>query len=1100
MGYKFAFDLGLTSCGWSVVKVDEFQNVISFEDMGVRIFPDGRKYRNPEPLCVERRDKRSLRKRFDRILERKVKVLCLLKENGMMFSSDDERKNPYELRALAVNKRLPLSEFGRILFNLSFRRGFKSNRKEIKKDNKNNSGLSKAMKELDTLLSGKTLGEFLYEKFCKNYKNRGNNNKIEKTRFSEQFDGQKLKDGALYPTREMYEFEFEKIWSKQAEFHSVLTDELKRKFYNAIFYQRPLKPQQLGFCMVEDGEYRIYKAHPLFQKFRVLQTVNQLEVVESGKKQNLTEEQRSKLVDILLKSFDGVSSAKSSRGTISFVEIIKKLKLPKSIKFNIESEKRDKIYADTTAFLMSRDDCFGPLWFKLSLEEQCKIIDMILDDEISEDKIKQCLEAYNLQERQIENILIQPLEEGTGSLSIKAINKVLPYLEKGELYNEACRLAGYHHSFFDGDMKMLSRLPYYGDVLKKSCVCDKNGIYKITNVSVHIALNQLRFIVNELIEKYGNPDSIAIEVARDLKVGTDGLKEINRKQAENKKINDKIIERLKTDLKIEKPSREDILKYKLWENLSKDPNKRLCVYTGRPIKMMDLKEGFVQIEHILPFSRTLDDSIANKTLSFAGANSYKGNKTPYEAFSESKDDYNWDEILERAKNLPANVRWRFEKDAMEKFAKNGGPIARALNDTRYITTMAVSYLKHICKRVSDCYGLPGQMTAFMREIWGLNFYKDKRQDDVYRSSHIHHAIDAFVVACMTRGQLKILADNADNVKVKNKDYSAGKDWQRRMSSDPFDGFDRHEFIKKCESTVISYRPKLKNPKDEKSTIGALHEDTAYSLLDFKRTKKGGLTSQTKALFVCRGLVSDLKEKDLANVCDSYAEKLVRDKVEAKDALSKFLKFCSDKGKKKIKLKKEVDFSNYIPVFRSKQERDAYHTAYENWYVQNGRGDKVKERKLMEILCENAQKAYKWYVGGNNFCADIYQINPEDKVFVKERGTYQVEIISNYMATLFKGEPLWKKKYPKARRVMRLKQDDQIMLEIDGKKCVYRVRGFGLNKQFFLRYNTDTKDTERSFNPCLDELIEKKIRKIYVSPIGEVIDNGFDTKWSNKDDK
>ena len=89
----------------------------------------------------------------------------------------------------------------------------------------------------------------------------------------------------------MYEDEFDRIWSKQAEFHDILTDELKGKFYNAIFFQRPLKPQQRGFCMFEDGELRIYKAHPLFQRFRALQTINQMEIDDKP----LTEEQREAL-------------------------------------------------------------------------------------------------------------------------------------------------------------------------------------------------------------------------------------------------------------------------------------------------------------------------------------------------------------------------------------------------------------------------------------------------------------------------------------------------------------------------------------------------------------------------------------------------------------------------------------------------------------------------------------------------------------------------------------------------------------------------------------------------------------------------------------
>ena len=775
MGYKFAFDLGSTSCGWSVVKIDENQNVIDFEDMGVRIFSDGRDDKTKEPLSVSRRNARTSRVRHDRILERKEKILNLLKENGMMFSDTDERENPYELRADAVSKQISLSELGRVLFQLSLRRGFKSNRKE----NKNDEGgkLKKATEELKQKLNNQTLGQFLWKKFQDNKKN--GEEKSDKTRFSEQFVGNKIKEDSLYPTREMYQDEFEKIWAEQSKYCSILTDALKKKFNNAIFYQRPLRTQELGFCMFEDGEHRIYKAHPLFQKFRVLQTINQLKIISSNTKQDLSEEQKNKLIEILLKTFDGVSNSKTARGTISFTEIKKKLfpkELQKNNKFNIESDKREKVYADTTSFLMSKEDCFGSKWFDLSIEEQGEIVSKILDSSIEDDKIKAYLKKYNLSEQQIDNILIQSLEEKTGSLSEKAIKKILPYLEQGQLYSDACKSAGYNHSFFDDNIKMLNELPYYGNILKKSCVCDKNGIYKITNVSVHIALNQLKLVVNELIKKYGNPDSVAIEVARDLKVGTQGLNDINREQTKNKKENDRI-NNILMEAGCIKPTKDDIIKYKLWENLAKNPEERRCVYSGKQINISDLLSGFVQIEHILPFSRTFDDSMANKTLSFAEANYYKGNKTPYEAFSDGKK-YNWNAILERAEKLSSNVKWRFEKDAMEKIAKDGGPIARALNDTRYMTRMAITYLKYICKNVSSCYGLPGQMTALMREIWGLNWFKNKEQDEMYRASHIHHAIDAFTVASMTRGQLQKLSANADKIEKLSDNYKESKSWKK----------------------------------------------------------------------------------------------------------------------------------------------------------------------------------------------------------------------------------------------------------------------------------------------------------------------------------
>ncbi len=1154
MGYKFAFDLGSTSCGWAVVKVDENNNIISFEDMGVRIFPDGRDNKSLEPLCVHRRDMRGARKRHDRILIRKSFLCSLLKENSMDFSNNDERKNPYELRAKAVTDKLSLPELGRVLFNLSLRRGFKSNRKEIKKDNKEGTGtLSDATRKLEGALNGKTLGQFLYERYKIN-----NENGI-KTRFSEQFDGNKLKEDSLYPTRAMYENEFETIWEKQVGFYpSVLTEELKGKLYNAIFIQRPLKPQERGKCIFEDDKYRIYKAHPLFQKFRVLQTINQLEIIVGNKSEKLSEEQKNLLKEILLKTFDGVSNAKSKLGEITFSELRKKLKLGRDVKFNLENEKRNSIQSNITSFLMSSDKCFGQKWFEISDDEKYKIIDMILDDEIEEAVIVDYLKnTYELFDENIENIILSPLEDGTGSLSKEAILKLLPYLEEWELYSDACEKVYGSHSDIDSDIEM-DRLPYYGEVLGKSCLPVKEGqgnkdeqkFGRITNVSVHIALNQLRQVVNALIDKYGKPQLVSIEVARDLKVGTKGLKEINDEQAKNKKENDKICDELKSAFGIQHPSREDIQKYKLWKELGDKDIDRCCVYTGKQIGANELFSPLVQIEHILPFSRTLDDSMANKTLSYNEANYYKKERTPFEAFSDNSDSrFNWEEILERANKLSFNKKWRFSENAMEKYNKDGGPIARALNDTRYMTKSAISYLKVLFDREhkkNSVIGLPGQMTSLMREVWGLNWYKNKDDADLYRASHIHHAIDAFTVACMTRGELQKLSTNADKIERESENYKDIKSYRKKLmqdNSNPFEGFDRHSFIEKCENMVISYRPKLKNPKDTKNTVGALCEDTAYSLLDFEKNKKEQYLN-TKAFFVCREFAklkkndrdSGLIEKDFKNIHEKTLEMF--NKKIPNGTFEQFLEYCKDNNIKKVKLYSSAkDISTYVPVFRTKQERDDYHKAYEKWYVCQGQSPdddtkdkkkirKEKEAELLSDLQEQAKKAYKWFVGGNNFCADIYQINPNDKIYTKERGDWKVEIISNYMATINKGEPLWRKKYKTARRVMQLKINDMVKAEFkkddaslpsgikdlvisnciknhsDEVSIIFRVKKIDMiHDRVFLRPDFITKEEAdtKSWGATASSMIKYKARKVYVSPIGDVVDNGFDTKWSIKND-
>ncbi|GAB7141290.1 hypothetical protein RsTz2092_12570 [Deferribacterales bacterium RsTz2092] len=185
-------------------------------------------------------------------------------------------------------------------------------------------------------------------------------------------------------------------------------------------------------------------------------------------------------------------------------------------------------------------------------------------------------------------------------------------------------------------------------------------------------------------------------------------------------------------------------------------------------------------------------------------------------------------------------------------------------------------------------------------------------------------------------------------------------------------------------------------------------------------------------------------------------------------------------------------------------------------------DKEQEATLLDALRERARKAYKWFVGGGNFCADIYQIHPNDKVYKKDAGKWKAEIISNYMAQLNKGIPLWRKKYPTARRVMTLKINDMVKAEFCAKddklpkgiadfvkakaektnadkvEVIFRVKKMSSEGTIFLRPDGITKEEgdTKSWSSSAASLCKYKARKIYVSPLGDVTDKGFDNKWLN----
>jgi CRISPR-associated endonuclease Csn1 len=365
MRYKLGIDLGSTSLGWAIVKIDENNKPIEFLDMGVRIFPDGRDDKTKEPLCVSRRNARSSRVRLDRLLIRKDAVLDLINNNGMSFKIvdkkfiDNNKKicawDPYYLRTRALDEKLTLPELGRVLFHLSLRRGYLSNRKEDGDENEK-SKIASAIKNLESELKDKnyrTLGEFQYIK--KIY------------RFNMEYDKKDAKEDSIYPFRKLYEYEFNQIWDKQASFYPQLTGDLKKKFSDAIFYQRPLKEQEKGFCLFEDNEHREYKASLIFQKFRFYQTLNQLKIIDKGIPDSLNDEKKKKIINMCLFDFPKMNA----KDKLTFAAVRKEIGLTGSDRhkrFNIESEKRDDMPYDTTSYILSKDEFFGKSWFDKSEE------------------------------------------------------------------------------------------------------------------------------------------------------------------------------------------------------------------------------------------------------------------------------------------------------------------------------------------------------------------------------------------------------------------------------------------------------------------------------------------------------------------------------------------------------------------------------------------------------------------------------------------------------------------------------------------------------------------------------------------------------------
>ncbi len=1042
MKTRLALDLGSTSLGWCLLEMNN-EAPTGIKAMGVRIFPDGRDNQSKKPLAVARRLARGMRRNHDRRKWRRQLLMSYLVEKGLMPSTKSEQKeleklDPYELRARAIKEKLSPFQIGRALFHINQRRGFKSNRKTDKKEN-DAGAMKNAIRDLDGKLmsSGyRTLGAYLNNLHQEN----------KPVRVRRAVVGKETSYN-FYPERKMYEEEVDRILKEQEKHHPILTEEICRRIKEIIFFQRPLKPAKVGNCVFENREPRARLALPIVQKFRILQEVNNLEIEDFGcGERQLTQEDRKKIIERL-----------RVNRRITFKGLRKFLKLGSDLRFNLESDKRDELAGDVTSCLLSDDRAFGSRWQKLTDDEREKIVELLFEESHEEKLIHALAGQFGATPEQALYVSGLDLPDGYGRVSKKAIQKMLPHLEAGCRYAEAAKRAGYHHSDFRTG-EVFDELPYYGQVLQSQVI---GGSYseddkaspelyygRINNPSVHIALNQLRKLVNSIIAAYGKPDEFVIELARDLK---EPAGKILEEQSKNTKDNKRISAELEK-LGVRNNYRNRML-YKLWEDLAKQPERRCCPFSGTQISAADIFSGKFEEEHLLPFSRSFNDGRANKVLSRVDWNRKKGNRSPFDAFGHEPF---WPDIMARVQNLPANKQWRFKKDAWTRMEGEDGVIARMLNDTRYMSRLAKAYLSAVYdneKGKSSVWASNGQLTALLRKKLGLNALLGE-DDSKDRADHRHHAVDAFVVGLGDRGLLRKVSDAARRMET-----TEGL-WEKRQKlveglEEPFPEF-REKLVNHLETLVVSFKPDHGNAQKAVHaappyTIAPLHDQTACGFIG------KGEGNNTVLVATRRPVESLEKIKHIEEIADAVIRNELLQAV---------------KGLKE----KSTEWKQALAAFtaRTGTRRVRVHI-------------KRSKDTLIGISSGHQQNnPYKYYATGGNYCAEIYC---PDKG--RLAGKWQCEVISNYDAHRKDFVPEWKKQNPAAKRVMRLQIDDMVAYEKDGETVIARVKKIakGHGGRIYFRKHTVAKEEADKLSWCafVSRMQAANLRKISVDIIGRVRD-------------
>ena len=416
---RLGLDIGTNSIGWCLIEDDA-----RIVDLGVRIFSDGRDPQSGTSLAVDRREARAARRRRDRFIGRRSAFMDALVQHGLMPADADEAKlladlDPYLLRARALDERLAPHEIGRALFHLNQRRGFKSNRKAERKTKDAEDGkIATGAKALETEMGkvgARTLGEFLARRLANDEAAR-----VRMDTTSQAYD--------FYPQRRHYEYEFDRIWAEQAKHHpALLTETARAALHRILFFQRPLKEQEVGVCTFVHSERRLPRAHPLFQKRRLYEEVNQLEVTTPGEaNRKLTLEERNHLILEL-----------QGKREVSFKRLGQRLKLDSGQSFNKASETRTHLAGDEVRAVMGDKKRFGDRWVHLSGEEQWTILERLIEEE-DPDALDAFLLDQGLDEEHTAATAKASLPEMHGRLGPTATARILGELKKEVItYDEA---------------------------------------------------------------------------------------------------------------------------------------------------------------------------------------------------------------------------------------------------------------------------------------------------------------------------------------------------------------------------------------------------------------------------------------------------------------------------------------------------------------------------------------------------------------------------------------------------------------------------------------------------------------------------------------
>ena len=770
----FGFDIGIASVGWAVL------NETRIVDLGVRAFDKAETAKEGESLNLARRTARLMRRRLRRRAWRLTKVARLLKKHGLindvaLFKPENSfTVSLWDLRKQGLDRLLNAEEWARVIYHLCKHRGFHWVSKAEKLKEEDSAGetgkVKKGLAATNKLMKDKgyrTAAEMVLAEFPQAQRNK---------------QGEYTK--AL--ERELLSQEFAELFKQQRAFNNPhVSTELETKLLDRktglLWAQKPSLSgeallKMLGKCTFEKDEYRAPKASFTAERHVWLTVLNNnIKITVGGVTRLLNEAERKIALSLPYSYADGeltykqlgaalVNESLLIKGQFTFAglaypsekqrteekaknpeekTIIKMTgwkELQKALKIGLETEWQGMV----NAAMAGEPSLLDQIAWVLSIYKE--------DDEV---ELK--LNELNLPNKaKMVDALLGVRFDKFSNLSLKALCKIVPHMEHGLRYDEACLQANYHHSQLvkPDDNKLKYLPPFYSARDKTGKLIFNENLDIPRNPVVLRALNQARKVCNALIKQYGAPYQVNIEMARDLSRPFDERKKIKDLQDEFRAKNEKDRAMFNVEFNTTGELKgKDFEKYQLYRE-----QQGKCAYS---IEAIDLNRlfglGYVEIDHALPYSRSFDDSKNNRVLVLAKENRNKGNQTPFEYLDGKNNSKRWHDFEVWVNTNKAYRQAKRSRLLRKDFGtKESAEFRdRNLNDTRYICKFFKNYVEQFLQLadnsdVKRCVVLSGQMTAFLRARWGLV--------KVRADSDRHHALDAAVVAACSHGMVKRLSD------------------------------------------------------------------------------------------------------------------------------------------------------------------------------------------------------------------------------------------------------------------------------------------------------------------------------------------------------